>query len=214
MEVPTKNKVIESIDSPGAIDKFAGVSRAKSFKTWISGRKSIATKRNNLEMLKLLETIEKAYNYYHPNKIVEVPIDSWKGKSSFEIMLSLDGISIVKYQRPDKHSQPKPIVTDVTKEELNCILESLNGLCYLNDMSTRDLAEKYCKKMYNIDEHYFKKSVWTNREFDWDKFYAYRSLHNKLTLILGALDQLKLIEYSGGKSRVLKKPLSLQMILP
>lgn len=213
MEVPTKNRVVESIDSPGAIDKFAGVSKAKTFRTWISGRKNIATKRNNIEMSKLLETIEKAYNYYHPRSEAQVEVDSWKGKSSLEIIKSLDGLRIIKYQKPSKGSEPMEIITDITKMEISATISALNGLSYLPKIETRDIANRFCRIIWNIDRDYFKKSVWTAKEFDWDKFFAYRALHNRLTLILGAFDKLGAITYSGGKTTVLDKPISIQKIL-
>ena len=47
----------------------------------------------------------------------------------------------------------------------------------------------------------------------WKNFFNNRPLHNRFTLMLGALDKLELIEYSGGNIKVLNKDISLQLIL-
>ena len=67
-----KNK-LESIDSPGAVDKITTDSNAKDFRSWIHARIGMATKSNNLEMKGILQHIEKVYTEYHPKKQEVVP---------------------------------------------------------------------------------------------------------------------------------------------
>lgn len=63
---------MEEINSPGAIEKFIGESKAKNFRSWINTRIGIATKNNNLEVQKMLQHILQVYNKYHPEEREEV----------------------------------------------------------------------------------------------------------------------------------------------
>lgn len=215
MEVKTNNPQIESIDSIGALDKFSGKSTSKNFRGWISGQIGKATKSNNLEVRGLLETIEKAYNHYHPKQIVQTNANQWQGKSSMSIIKKLDGITIIKYQRPDKDSEPHEVRTEISNEELSCVIASINYFSHAEQIETRDIARQFSKRILFYQKHYFKKRVFDAcGDFIWDWFFANRVAHNKLTLVLHALCELGFIEYSGGKTKVINKNLSLQSILP
>ncbi len=212
MEVETKHVNIENIDSPGVIDKFNGKSSAKDMRGWIDGRLSIATRNNNLEVQKLLEIIKKAYNHYHPKEHIEVEASQWKGKSSFEIIKRVSGLTIIKYQKLDKLSEPKKIVTEVDSEELHSLIESILWFNNVECIETKDIARRFSYHIKQFQPDYFSKSVYRDGRFDWDSFFSNRIAHNKLTLMLNALDKLGFIEYSGGKTKIINKALSIQSI--
>jgi hypothetical protein len=193
------------IEREGSIDTFKGKSAAKDFRSWLVSRKSLASKRDNLELVFILNEIERAYNHYHKKKVSQVEVDGWHGKSSFEIIKDIDKLIIIKYQKPTKESEPVEVRTIIHKDEIMAVIDSIKELGGSGDeVKTRDLAKLFCMKM-NYTEI-------LNGEF-WKNFFSNRKLHNRFTLLLGALDKLELIKYSGGKTKLLDKDLSIQLVL-
>jgi len=193
------------IEREGEVTSFRGKSVAKSFRSWITSKKGQASKRDNLELVFILSEVERAYNHFHPEKIAEVEVDKWKGKSSFEIIKELDRLIIIKFQRKSKGSEPKEIRVEIPKEEIITIIKSIKELGASGEsIKTRKLALDFCMKMnYN--------GV-LNGEF-WKNFFTNRPLHNRYTLLLSALDKLGFISYSAGMTKLLNKNLSIQLVL-
>jgi hypothetical protein len=184
---------------------FRGKSAAKSFRSWIFSKKGQATKKGNLDVVFILNEIERAYNHYHPEKITEVEVDSWKGKSSFSILKELDRLIITKFQRKSKGETPQEIHIEIPKEEIVAVISSIKELGGSEEgIKTRDLALSFCMKMNYNDM--------LNGEF-WKNFFSSRSLHNRFCLLLGALDKLEFISYKAGITKLLNKDLSVQLVL-
>lgn len=193
------------IERESKLDSFRGKSTAKDFRSWLHTRKALATKRDNLELVFILNEVERAYNKFHPEKIVPVEIEGWKGKSSFEVIKEIDRLIIIKYQKPDKESEPKEVRVEIGRQEIVATIQAIKELSYSGeDIKTRDLAFSFCKQM-NYNEI-------LNGEF-WKNFFSNRPLHNRFTLLLGALDKMQFIKYSGGKTKLLNKNLSIQLVL-
>jgi len=138
-------KPIERIEKLGEMNKFTGKTTAKTMRGWIQGRINKFISHNNTEMVFIFQEILNAYNYYHPETELEVKVDSWKGKSSIELIKSMDKLTIIKYQKKDKNSEPKQIITEVNKEELNALIEVIKKLN--EDMET--IETKYLSMAYS-----------------------------------------------------------------
>ena len=201
------NQNIENIEQIG--DGLDFKSSAVDMRGWITGKMNIFTRKGNLEYETLFKTILKAYNHYHPERIVPVEIKGWHGKSSFEIIKEIDKLVIIKYQRANHSSEPIRTQIEASKKELESLIYSINYLWKGVPLETKHLAFEYCMKM-NIKETPKGKSL-TDGEF-WTRFFAWRSMHNKFTLMLDALDKLGFINYSGGFT-TLNKKLEIQEIL-
>lgn len=187
------------------------INNCKSFRKVLETLIAKQVKEKNLELSFYTKSILDLYNYYYPKNNVQVEVDSWKGKSSFEIMRSLDGLKIIKYQKGDRDSDPKEIITEVSRDELNAVINAII-LCNnsgLERIPTKFIAYGYCRKL-NIFVNSKNREMFVG-DF-WSNFFSDRGLHNKLTLILGALDRLGFIEYKGGNTTILKQ-LNIQRIL-
>lgn len=184
--------------------KFEGMTTAKNMKGWIQGRINKYAKSRELEYEMFFRGIMNAYDYFHPEVIGKTEVESWHGKSSFEIIKELDKLIIIKYQKSDKYSEPKEVRTELTKEELTALIDSINYFKGEEAIDTKVLAMKYSKLLG------LEHSGWRKGD---NPFFSDRKNHNKLTLALGALDHLDLIEYKGGKTKILNNNLNIQMIL-
>lgn len=191
---------------------FEGKTTAKSFRNWLLGRISKHSKGKEVELRFIFEGILNAYDHFHPVTEIEVEVDSWKGKSSLEIIRGIDRLTIVKYQKPSKYDEPREVRTDIFNQEIDILVGAINHLFSVsntisespNEIKTRELAKEYCKRM-QYDE-FFKGDFWKN-------FFSDRKLHNKFTLMLGALDKLGIIKYKGGKTTLLNQKISWQEAL-
>jgi len=211
MEFKTKNTQVESIDSKGNPNKFSGKSTAEDMRGWIIGKIGKFSKSNSLELRMLFEEVLKAYNKFHPQNLIEVEISPWKGKSSFEIIKRIDGLTIIKYQKPNKESEPKKITTEVNKRQLSCLIEAIKYNSFKeSEIKTKDIAFQYCINM-GIRKTPKGKDLFDGN-FD-DRYYGWRGFHNRITIMLRALDKLGFIEYSNGKTKLINKNLSIQTIL-
>jgi hypothetical protein len=193
---------IETIEKEGNI--FESYKSYKSFRTYINSRINKSLNQDNLEMVHLLKSILKIYDNFHPSKDIEVEVENWKGKSSFELIKGIDKLTIVKYQKKDKYSEAQEVRTEVTKEEIVALVDSLKRLNNDKPIRTEKLAMLW-SQLLHLGHSEFKTG---------DKpFFSDRKNHNKLTLMLGSLDKLGLIEYKGGLTRIINKDISLQLIL-
>lgn len=193
-------------------DKFRYESSAKSMRGWLNGMLQRFSKQGNVEYEFVFREILSAYNKFHPEKVVEVTAKQWKGKSSIEIIKGIDRLIILKYQKPSPDEEPIQVRTEVTKEELEALIKSIKrNWNILNEpIETKDIAIYYCINL-NIKKTDKGKDLFSGNF--WDNFFSWRRMHNKITVMLNALDQLKLIKYSGGKTELLNKDISVQLIL-
>ncbi len=192
-----RNKRIEIIEREGKT-KFRRKSKAKNMKGWINGFISSYSKKGNTELEFIFREVLNAYNHFHPEKKTQTEVKSWKGKSSIEIIKEIDKLIIIKYQKPDKESEPKEVRTEITKEELETLIDSIKY--YKDEIKTSNLAMTFSSKL-NLGHR------------NWKEFFSDRYWHNRLTLMLNALDSLGFVKYKGGITKLLDRTISIQEVL-
>lgn len=136
----------------------------------------------NFEVVELLQTCYKKYMEFRKHE--EVILKGWKGKSSLEIIEYPDYFEIITFQKPNQDEEPVEIKTEITKLEVNRVINVLNELNKGERISTRDIGEKAYKR-------------------EWDKIFSDRPLHLQLNLILRLLDKYKLTHYRGKFTTVM-----------
>jgi len=193
MEIPTRLKNTEVIIRKNEI-KFEGKTTAKDMRGWLKGRTSKYGREKNIEYCMLFEGILNAYNHFHPEVNLEVEVDAWKGKSSFNIIDKVDSILAIKYQKPEKGEVAKEVQTEISKKEMQQLIETILYLDKGEPIKTPILALTFS------DRAELGHSGWRRGD---NPFFSDRKIHNKFTLMLGVLDKLKFIKYSGGKTTVL-----------
>ena len=195
-----KSKPIQRIEEQGK-PKVMGVNGYKTYRKALQVLIGKHYKQKNPELEFYTRGLLELYNKFHPEKIAEVEVKGWHGKSSFELIKELDKLIIVKYQRTDKESEPEEIRIEATREELEALIWVLKRLSKLMiEIPTREIAVLFSYRL-NLGIR------------TWKEFFAERHWHNKLTLMLNALQELKLIKYLGGKTTLLEENISIQTIL-
>jgi len=122
------------------------------------------------------------------NEERRVDIDGWKGKSSFEFKEVGDYVLVKKYQKPERGAEPKEINYKIPLWELRRI-ESM----------IKDFFEK------NKEEYLKSKDLATSfYEMTWDEIFTNRKIHNRFTIILNVLDKENIIDYRGGRVRLIE----------
>jgi hypothetical protein len=145
------------------------------------------------------------YDRLHKASVVLKP---WKGKSSIEYIEKVDSFDIITFQKPDQDSEPKRVITNISKEEINTVIEAINtckqrkdkkGEYYLHSV---DIAEQFCilsGLKYNLKGH----CLFTDRVFEYERFFGCRKFHKNLNLSLRLLDFHGVIKYRGKRSIIL-----------
>ena len=153
----------------------------------------------------LTKGLYKQYNKFHPEKNIEVNVPEWKGKSSLQIIKGLDRIIIITYQKPSKDEEPKEVRTEVSKEELQAMIDSIIKLKNYQPIKTESLSMVFSATL-NLGHDGWNTG---NKQFFSDRFW-----HNKYTRILQAFQELGVIEYKAGKTTILDKDkLNIQLLL-
>jgi hypothetical protein len=188
------------IEREGNLESFRGKSTAKSFRSWIASKKGQASKRDNLELVFILNEVERAYNHYE--KVGIAKISSWKGKSGIiECIKQPDRVIIKRMRKEEPNGVPKEVEVTITKQELNALISALNFHKDKEWIETKDLAMTY-------------SNILGLNHPDWGRFFSDRVEHNKLTSALCFLESENLIKYSRrGKTKILEKDLSIQLVL-
>lgn len=200
MEIQSKQKEMIEIQRQGSLNKFSNKTTAKDFKSWLSGQIGRDTKKGAMESVFILQEVMKAYNYYETVGIGKVK--SWKGKSGIiEVIKHPDRIILVRMRKSDINEEPKRVEITITKQEVNAMITALNLNRENQPIDTSKLAMDYSK-------------ILGLGHSDWERFFADRKEHNKLTTILSYMDEEGLIAYSRrGKTKILSDKLEVQMLL-
>lgn len=169
------------------LTKFDSKTKAKEFRSWLTYQIGKATYKKDVETELILKGVQRAYNHYNPIISQEVVVDSWKGKSSLEVLQEPDKYIIIKYQRPEKGAEPKEIRLEVPVDEMAKLKQSILFLWQGLPLTTDDVAREWSRRM-GLIYNSWNSSMFTKRSF-----------HNKFTKMLGALDKLEAIDYRGGK---------------
>ena len=180
-----------------------GVKGCKSYRKALQTLIGSYYKKGEIELEFHTRGLLNLYNEFHPEKKISVEVKKWKGKSSFELIKELDKLIIIKYQKPEKGMKPIEVRTEVNKQEIQAMINAL--LKYPNEeVKTRYLAIEYSRNL-GLFHSGWKTGI--------NPIFSDRSFHNKYTLLLGALDSLGLVKYLGGKTKLLNKNISIQLIL-
>jgi hypothetical protein len=205
------SRPIEKVISQGK-PVFSGKTTAKDFPTWLESRIGVYTKMNNEEYRQVFMSILTAYRHFNPRQEVQVDIKSWRGKSGVEVIKGLDKLTLIRHQKSNKSEEPKEVRYEYTKEELNAIVNSIRRLSIAFDqIETKELAIQYCS-ILDIRKNDKGEDLFSTGNF-WEKFFNWRKAHNSFTTLLAGLEQLELISYSDGKTKLLDKNISVQTLL-
>lgn len=187
-------------------------SKPKNFLNLLRSHQWRAEKDGNTEMAIYIKELIKKYKEYE--NIAEKQIDGWQGKSPLRIVKKPDKIIVYKYQRPNKKSEPSEVKYEITKIELNAMIYAINLLSEQGRIKTKDISREYLKKL-GITETDKGHQLFNNGEIIWETLFSWRQMHNKITIILSLLHDEGLIEYLGGRTRILegKKKLDIQKVL-
>jgi len=190
-----ESTIIEKIEPKNSIDisLMKKKSSAKSFGGMLIGRMKQAHNCGNMELAILFQ--ELYYDYKRFNETAIVNLKGWQGKSSLHIIQKPDYFEVYTWQKSDKYSKPHQVKRDVSKEEVNQVINAIN---YLN-------KEDYKIPTREIGELVYQK--------DWDLIFADRFTHIQLNTIMRILDFYGFIDYRGGKTKVLNKIESIQLAL-
>jgi len=165
---------------------------SKTYSGWLIQKIKEARQDENLDVAELLTNCYKKYLEFRTHE--DIILKSWKGKSSLEIISYPDYFEIITFQKPNQDEKPEEVRTEISKLEVNRIINVINELNTGEKISTRDIGEKAYKR-------------------EWNKIFADRPLHIQLNLILRLLDYYQLTHYRGKYTRVLKRVREIQEVL-
>lgn len=218
-EIINPIKQIESYDSPIVEEKIRGLSQSHSYSQWLQSRINIFQKRNNLEMVNILNTCKEVYLKFHPITTSTIKLNGWKNKSSIEFIEKPDSFEIITFQREDQDHNPKEMRHEISKEQINKVISAINELWAKKTekdrqfIKTKEIARNYCI-LANLRLNNQGHELFPNGSFEFGRFFSDRALHLSLNLICRLLDNLNIIKYRAGKIQVLKTGFSFQLNLP
>lgn len=149
-----------------------------------------ARKEQNWELAELFQELHKQCYQIEVKAVVK--LEKWKGKSSFEVIKKPDLFIVKTFQKEDQDSEPKEIFREISKNEVNQVIQILSNLG--EKVKTRYIAERF----------YGEK---------WKDVFSDRQKHTNLNLILRILDYYGYIEYRGGITQKQGKFDSIQVLL-
>jgi hypothetical protein len=164
---------------------------SKTFTGYMIQKMKEAREQENWEMVQVIQHFYKKYLEFQKHE--NVVLKSWKGKSSLKIIEKPDYFTIITFQRPDQDHPAEEIRRDITRMEVNKIINVLNELNKGEKISTRDIGEKAYKR-------------------EWNFIFSDRILHCNLNLILRLLDFYGLTHYRGKYTTVLKPVREIQEV--
>jgi len=171
---------------------FKKKGNSSTIKGYMLQKMKEARREKNFEVAVLIQHFYKKCCEFESSE--EVRLESWKGKSSFEIIAKPDKFIVITFQKPTQDEEPKKIKREILKEEVNKVLWAISELNKNKKIPTRDIGELVYKK-------------------EWDRIFSNRQLHTELNLILRLLDKYGVIHYRGGFSQVLKNVIEIQEVL-
>lgn len=187
----TKKEFNEKLKVEKAVTR---TTNAKTFEGYLNGSIRVARQEKNLEVAILLEHLLKKYREYQLTG--KIKLKSWKGKSSIQFIKSPDKIIVITYQKKDQDHEPQEVRTEITKEEINYVIASINQYELNKKIRTKEIAEKMCR-IADIKENNEGRSLFDRNGFVYQHFFADRRRHIKFNLILRFLDYEKIILYRG-----------------
>jgi len=213
-DILRNGRELETIDTPGNYDAIKALSSSKSFKTWLESRINIFRKRNNLEVVNMLEQVKSAYLKFHPELMSRANLESWKSKSTFDFIKTPEYYKVTTWEKPDQDHEAKPINHIIYKSDLNNLIQAFNKLNVGKLIKTKELAREYCifaGITHNCDNDNLFEGQ--NKIFSFKKFFLDRSKHLQLNIMLRLFNELNYIKYRGGFSQVINN-FDIQTLFP
>jgi len=178
------NKNEERIESFPKLDLslFKKRSSAKTYPGYLIGKMKQARDDGNLEVVALIHHFYKKYSEMNTERFTQ---KQWKGKSGIRFIEKPDRVICISYQKFELGEPPKEIKTEITKQQINKVLNGINLLKDKDEfIHTKDIAEIVYKR-------------------DWKKVFSDRTQHITLTKILNYLEYKKFIDYyRSGKIKL------------
>lgn len=202
--MPLPNRQIETIVKEGDPRKFLGFAGCKDMNQVFAVALARFTRVGNEEARQLTLMFQAQYKRFNPDHLLEVDVEGWKGKSSINILKKIDGLTIITFEKPSKDEEPKEKRTEVSKIELEAMVKAILRLQDNQPIKTESLSMVF-SEILNLGH-----DGWNTGN---KQFFSDRHWHNKYTTILRAFQELGLIEYKSGKTRLINKDISLQLIL-
>jgi len=138
-------------------------------------------------------------------KVGTVDEKGWRGKSSIEFIKEPNRVLVNRYKRLDKDEEPKKVVIELSKQEINACLSVL-GKIQIGDSIESKQIFMGMSRILQLGHTSWDSGV---KPFETD-----RILHNRWTTLLAFMETEELIKYSRrGKVKLLKDKLSIQEIL-
>lgn len=184
--------------------------KPKTFSGLLQSYLMKAKKDNNLLMYQFLRELIIEYNGYQRKTRVE--LESWKGKSGIKVIERPDSFITIRYQK-DKGGEPKEVTKEITKEEVNQVIKSINLTGKKENIKTREIAEKFCRLTNLYINSHGEKLFFNDGSFNFDNFFADRPLHTKFNDILNILSHYRLIKYVAGRTTPLTTITTIQEVL-
>lgn len=187
--IETIEKVVEQKIDLNILKKRGN---SKCFSGWIISKLKESKKNENKEMAILLYEIYKKYMEFQKHE--DILLKGWKGKSSLQIINKPDYFIVVTYQKENQDEEPHQVTREITKIEVNRIINVLNELNQGKRISTREIGEKAYRRK-------------------WEDVFSDRFLHTNLNLILRLLDYYGLTHYRGKYTTIIKSVREIQEVL-
>jgi len=159
-------------------------SKAKDFKRWLEASIKLLENDKNLDQALFAKSILEKYNHFSESE--KVYLKQWKGKSSLEVIEHPEFFEVITYQRKTEFSEPKKIVKEVTKEEINKLIITINRINEGKAIPTRAIGEAHYKR-------------------DWNEMMGDRTHNGQqgLNVMLRLLDHYEWIVYVGGFTTII-----------
>lgn len=133
-----------------------------------------AKKDSNFELVQLFQEL------YHQLRRMESSENfratQWRGRSGVNFITYPDKVIAIRYRKKDIGSKPVEVRMEISKEEINRVINAIRKLNTGKEIETRDIAEL----VYNEP---------------WKRVFSNRPEHIKLCEILNYLEYRKTIEY-------------------
>lgn len=190
-----KEREIEKIDTSFSKRK----SQAKTVVGMIQGDLDRARNDGNFIMSNYLEELIKRCKKVEEVGIVQ--IHGWKGKSPLKVIKKPDKIIAFKWQKI-KGEQARQNKFEYSRSEVNMMINSIKSLYKGDWIESKEIMGRYLK-MAQIGLNHKSEHLFGDGEFIFDRLFCWRKMHNHLVILLDILDSEGLIEYKGGRVKVL-----------
>ncbi len=120
----------------------------------------------------------------------EVILDSWKGKSTIDVVLKNDAFLVKTYQKRNKGEQSKPMTFTIMKSVVVSAWEVVKEMKKYENYTPEYVSMKICKRL-NLDR-FFEKG-----NFKWNSFFGTRKISEGQIYFTHYYYPLKILQDAG-----------------